>query len=139
MTNDAAKLVSDSLLGTDFKTVMLGSEGYTIKPPTIKIICRGLAYWSKMNFNLDIQNKADAIAQIPRSYKEMLKGLCVFIIGDVKFWKYKTYRLSRKLEKCTPKEINEAIVIAINLIGSDDFFLCARSCSSVTKIVAKPK
>ena len=34
--NQAAKAVSDALLGLDFKNVEIGGMIYTIKPPTIK-------------------------------------------------------------------------------------------------------
>lgn len=35
--NQAAKTVSDALLGLDFMNVEIGGMVYTIKPPTIKI------------------------------------------------------------------------------------------------------
>ena len=44
--NQAAKIVSDSLLGLDFKNVEIGGIVYTIKPPIIKIICRAIRHFS---------------------------------------------------------------------------------------------
>lgn len=44
--NQAAKTVSDALLGLDFMNVEIGGMVYTIKPPTIKIICRAIHHFS---------------------------------------------------------------------------------------------
>ena len=46
--NQAAKIVSDALLGLDFKNVEIGGMIYTIKPPTIKVICRAIRHFSNI-------------------------------------------------------------------------------------------
>lgn len=46
--NQAAKTVSDALLGLDFKNVEIGGIVYTIKPPTIKVICRAIHHFSNI-------------------------------------------------------------------------------------------
>lgn len=43
--NQAAKTVSNALLGLDFMNVEIGGMVYTIKPPTIKIICRAIHHF----------------------------------------------------------------------------------------------
>lgn len=43
--NQAAKIVSDALLGLDFKNVEIGGVVYTIKPPTIKVICSAIHHF----------------------------------------------------------------------------------------------
>lgn len=48
MNNQAAKTVSDALLGLDFMNVEIGGMVYTIKPPTIKIICRVIHHFSNI-------------------------------------------------------------------------------------------
>ena len=48
--NQAAKTVSDALLGLDFMNVEIGGMVYTIKPPTIKVfhaLSAGMIVWSK--------------------------------------------------------------------------------------------
>ena len=52
--NQAAKAVSDALLGLDFKNVEIGGMIYTIKPPTIKTICRAIRHFS--NIGMDGNN-----------------------------------------------------------------------------------
>lgn len=140
MENQAAEIITDSLLGLDFKTVILAGNGYTIHPPTIKIICRGLGAWSRISFNSDEeQSRVDVIGQINNCYKPILKGLAAFIVGDSMFWKWKIYRLSKNLENSTCEELNLACKTAIDMIGAEHFFACATLCKNVTKMVAKPK
>ena len=52
MNNQAAKTVSDALLGLDFKNVGIGGIVYTIKPPTIKVICRAIHHFSNNTSSL---------------------------------------------------------------------------------------
>ncbi len=51
MANEAAKLVSESLLGEDYKTVFLGGKAYTIHAPVTKVICQIVKEWSCIDFN----------------------------------------------------------------------------------------
>ena len=51
--NQAAKTVSDALLGLDFTNVEIGGMVYTIKPPTIKVICRAIHHFSNIGMTGD--------------------------------------------------------------------------------------
>lgn len=50
--NQAAKTVSNALLGLDFMNVEIGGMVYTIKPPTIKIICRAIHHFSNIGMTI---------------------------------------------------------------------------------------
>ena len=63
MNNQAAKTVSDALLGLDFMNVEIGGMVYTIKPPTIKIICRVIHHSSNIGMTGD--NVMEAIKELP--------------------------------------------------------------------------
>lgn len=140
MKNEASQLITDSLLGLDFKTVILGGKGYSIHPPTIKVICRGLGAWSKIDFNSDEeQTKANVIAQIRKCHRSIIDGLASFIVGNSKLWKWRAYKISKELENCTSEELNIACRTAVDLIGAEHFFACATLCKNVTKMVAKQK
>ncbi|MCO7112434.1 hypothetical protein NIB75_07345 [Bacteroides uniformis] len=65
MNNQAAKTVSDALLGLDFMNVEIGGMVYTIKPPTIKIICRVIHHFSNIGMTGD--NVMEAIKELPRN------------------------------------------------------------------------
>lgn len=143
MQNEAAKIVAESILGVDFRTILINNKPYTIYPPTIKIICRGVMEWSKLNINLDDQNLYTLTGQIPENNEPILRGLSYFIIGDVKGYKWKAFRLYRKLRYGTPSirpdEMKEAVQVVFDLIQVQDFFDCATSCKNVAKTVATPK
>lgn len=138
MANEAAKLVSDSLLGEDFKTVFLGGKAYTIHAPVTKVICRIVKEWSCIDFNSSKeQTLVSVIAQIPKNRKPIIKGLCRAIVGNTIFSIFKAWKLERTLDGTT-KELNEAVATTIDLMGAEAFFHCALSCESVTKTIAKP-
>lgn len=78
--NQAAKIVSDALLGMDFKNVEIGGVIYTIKPPIIKVICRAINHFSKIGMEGD--NIMAAIKELPEATEDMLKGVSCFICGS---------------------------------------------------------
>ena len=79
--NQAAKTVSDALLGLDFMNVEIGGMVYTIKPPTIKIICRAIHHFSNIGMTGD--NVMEAIKELPEATEDMLKGISCFIWGMI--------------------------------------------------------
>ena len=66
--NQAAKTVSDALLGLDFMNVEIGGMVYTIKPPTIKIICRAIHHFSNIGMTGD--NVMEAIKELPEATED---------------------------------------------------------------------
>ncbi len=140
--NKAAKLTTSSLLGIDFKNILIAGKVYSIYPPTIKIMCRAFRYWADLDFNTEGQTRLTVIPQIPKNISPILKGLSVFVTGDVRWWKIKSKLLYLKWRygkrSVLPKEMNEAVVSAIELIQAEDFFICASSVSSVVTLAAKP-
>ena len=53
---------------------------YTIKPPTIKIICRAIHHFSNIGMTGD--NVMEAIKELPEATEDMLKGISCFICGN---------------------------------------------------------
>lgn len=143
MSNEAAQLVSESILGVDFRTILINNKPYTIYPPTIKIICRGIKEWAKISMDNDTESEYRIIQSIPDNNIPMLKGLCCFIVGDVKFYRWKAYRLFWKIRYGTPSikpdEMKEAVLTIMELIQVQDFFDCAVSCRNAAKMTANPK
>lgn len=79
--NQAAKIVSDALLGLDFKNVEIGGVVYTIKPPTIKVICSAIHHFSNIGMTGD--NIMEAIKKLPGATDDMLKGISFDEIKEV--------------------------------------------------------
>ncbi len=137
--NEAAKLVSDSLIGNNYKTISIANKTYKINPPSIKVICRGISEWADVDFNHEEQNTFSVIAQIPNNASSILRGISSFIVGDVRFAHYKSIRLYKRLGHATPHEISIATALIIEMIGAQDFFDCAVLLKSVVKMAANPK
>ena len=126
--NQAAKIVSDSLLGLDFKNVEIGGIVYTIKPPTIKVICRAIHYFS--NIGMTGNNIMESIKELPEATEDMLKGISCFICGNED--------LSKVLENGTFEEIKDALEVCFSMMDISAF-QCVSSMKNVSMLAAIPK
>lgn len=126
--NQAAKAVSDALLGLDFKNVEIGGMIYTIKPPTIKTICRAIRHFS--NIGMEGNNIMEAIEELPEATEDMLKGVSCFICGNED--------LARQLEGGTFDEIKNALEVCFSMMDISAF-QCVSSMRNVSMLAAKPK
>jgi hypothetical protein len=139
--NEAAKLVTDSALGIDFKTIFLNNKAYTVYPETIKILCRAIHYWSQMDFNADNQTNLTVVFQIPENAPCMLRGLSVLVVGDVKHWKLKSRRLYKSWMKGSirPKEFLTAVKEALETQDGQSFFTLSTLLLREVNRAASPK
>ena len=126
--NQAAKIVSDALLGLDFKNVEIGGMIYTIKPPTIKVICRAIRHFSNIGMTGD--NIMEAIKELPEATEDMLEGISCFICGSED--------LVKALENGTFEEIKEALEACFSMMDISAF-QCVSSMKNVSMLAAKPK
>ena len=126
--NKAAEIVSSTLLGLDFKNVALGGVVYTIKPPTIKVICRAMRHFSKIGMEGD--NIMEAIKELPEATEDMLKGISCFICGSED--------LAKALENGTFEEIKEALEACFSMMDISAF-QCVSSMKNVSMLAARPK
>lgn len=136
--NQAAELVSGSLLGESMATIIIGRKVYTVNPPAIKVICRACSAFAKIRLEGDY-TKLSVIGEIPCNAPHIIKGLSALIVGDVKHWRWKAYKVSRYLQSATNKELNEAWETIYPLIGGEDFFAYAFSMKNAVKMIAKEK
>lgn len=126
--NQAAKIVSDSLLGLDFKNVEIGGMVYTIKPPTIKTICQAIRHFSTVEMSgITI---VEAIHSIPEVTDGLLKGLSCFICGNESMVKV--------LEGGTFEEVKDALEVCFSLMDTSAF-QCVSSMKNVSMLAAIPK
>lgn len=126
--NQAAKIVSDALLGLDFKNVEIGGIVYTIKPPTIKVICRAIRHFSSIGMTGD--NIMQAIKELPEATEDMLKGISCFICCNED--------LTKALENGTFEEIKNALEVCFSMMDISAF-QCVSSMKNVSMLAAKPK
>ena len=123
--NQAAKIVSDALLGLDFKNVEVGGTFYTIKPPTI---CRAIHHFSNIDMTGD--SIIEAVKNLPEITNDMLKGISCFICGNED--------LAGMLANGTFEEIKEALEICFSMMDISAF-QCVSSMKNVSMLAAKPK
>lgn len=126
--NRAAKIVSDSLLGLDLKNVVIGDVVYTIKPPTIKIICRAIRHFSTVD--MKGENIVEAVKEIPELTEGLLNGLSCFICGNEK--------LAEVLENGTFEEVKDALEVCFSMMDISAF-QCVSSMRNVSMLAARPK
>ena len=126
--NQAAKTVSDALLGLDFMNVEIGGMVYTIKPPTIKIICRAIHHFSDIALRGD--NIMEAIKELPEATEDMLKGISCLICGNDS--------LVKELENGTFEEVKDALEVCFSMMDISAF-QCVSSMRNVSMLAARPK
>lgn len=134
--NKAADLVTKSLNNKRFKTIIVGDKVYSIRPLTIKIICRVLEEFAKIEVE---PNKTlfDVLITAPLNAPSLLKGVAYAIAGDIPNHEEEVDRIVKELELSTWDEIREAIDTIISFMGAKDFFQCAISAESVAKIAGR--
>ena len=124
--NKAANIIANSIIGEDFKVIILGGEAYTVKAPTIGTICRAIKYLSLVDKKESLPSD---FTEIKSDLENILKGLAVFIFQDEELYV--------RIENSTLGEIKEAFETIIKLISAEDFFVCAALAESVARMAAK--
>ena len=101
---------------------------YTIKPPTIKIICRAIHHFSNIGMTGD--NVMEAIKELPEATEDMLKGISCFICGSEE--------LADNLENGTFEEVRNALEVCCSMMDISAF-QCVSPMRNVSMLAAKPK
>jgi hypothetical protein len=138
MDNPAAKLVSESIIGASFKTVVVGGKACTLYPPTIRTIARAIRHFAAIDMQ-GAETGAEVIARIPASSGALVRGLAVLMAGGGGFRALRERHLRRLLLDSSCAELREAMTAAVSLIGAQDFFVSASLASSVARMGANTK
>lgn len=124
---NAAKIVNSSIIGSDFKTIVVNDKSYIISPPTIHRIA-GAGYYLA-NFP-----ECNTLHDILVSLKDMdnaAHALSWFIKGNDS--------LFDELLKGTFNEIVEGLEIAFSLISAENFYKLSILAKNVQNLTAKQK
>lgn len=124
---NAAKIVNSSIIGSDFKTIVVNNKSYIISPPTIHRIA-GAGYYLA-NFP-----ECNTLHDILVSLKDMdnaAHALSWFIKGN--------NSLFDELLKGTFNEIVEGLEIAFSLISAENFYKLSILAKNVQNLTAKQK
>lgn len=125
--NQAAKIVSDALLGLDFKNVVVNGKCYTVFPPTIHRLAGAGMYLSEFG---DEQELRDVIRSINNSDK--LAHALSWLIQD-------DDNLFDELSQGTFDELVEAVCQAYSLISVESFTKLSVLAKNVRNLIANQK
>lgn len=125
--NQAAKIVSASIVGADFVNVMVNNKVYSIFPPTIHKLAGAGMYLSELG---DEQSLKDMIKSINRS--DNLAHALSWLIQD-------DDSLFEELSQGTFDELVNAINEAYSQISVENFMKLSTLARNVVKLIANPK
>ncbi len=122
--NEAAKLVSDSIIGNDFRVVIVNEKSYVIYPPTIHKIAGAASYLSNLG-------KIETLEDVFRSMKDTPNA------SHALSWLIKgNDDLYEELSKGTFDENVEALSVAFSLISAENFAKLSVLAMNVAKLAA---
>lgn len=125
--NQGARIVSDAIIGNDFKVVVVNGKSYIIYPPTIHKIAGAASYLSNVG-------KIENLEDIFRSMKDTPNAshaLSWFINGNDE--------LFEELSRGTFEENVEALSIALSLISIENFTRLSALAKNVVDLAAKQR
>lgn len=125
--NQGAKIVSESIIGNDFRTVFVAGKAYTVYPPTIYKLSGAISHLSGIQ---DADNLKEVLLSLGES-KSYSKALSWLITGDES--------LSEELAKGTYEENVNALDEALSLIDSKVFLKAVSLARNVSLLAAKPR
>ena len=125
--NQEAKIVSESIIGSDFRTIIVNGKSYTVYPPTIHKLAGAISHLSGVQ---EAENLKDVLLSLGES-EAYSKALSWLIVGNDS--------LSVELAKGTYKENVDALEEALSMIDSKVFLKAVSLARNVSLLAAKPK
>lgn len=125
--NKGAKIVSESIIGSDFRTIIVNGKSYTVYPPTIHKLAGAISHLSGVQ---KAENLRDVLLSLGES-EAYSKALSWLIVGNDS--------LSVELAKGTYKENVDALEEALSMIDSKVFLKAVSLARNVSLLAAKPK
>lgn len=125
--NKGAKIISESIIGSDFRTIFVAGKVYTVYPPTIHKLAGAISYLSGVQ---EADNLKDVLLSLGKS-EAYSKALSWLIAGDES--------LSEELAKGIYEENVNALDEALSMIDSKVFLKAASLAKNVSLLAAKPK
>ena len=125
--NTGAKIISESIIGMDFRTVIVGGKSYTVYPPTIHKLAGAISHLSNIQ---DAESLRGVLLSLGDS-EAYSKALSWLIAGDES--------MSDELAKGTYEENVNALDEAFSMIDSKVFLKAVSLAKNVSLLAAKPK
>lgn len=136
--NEVSKNISELLLGTYGKAIIVGGTVYVIKAPSIKVITRATRYLSKVDLP---ENGAmqELMEMVPINLENLIKGLSFLVVGDVSDYQERVESIERQMLLGSKEELLQAYFVAFELITGRDFFAVCQLAMELANLTVKPK
>lgn len=125
--NTGAKIISESIIGMDFRTLIVGGKSYTVYPPTIHKLAGAISHLSNIQ---DAESLRDILLSLGES-EAYSKALSWMITGDES--------LSDELSHGTMDEVVDALDETLSMIDSKVFLKAVSLAKNVSLLAAKPR
>lgn len=125
--NTGAKIISESIIGMDFRTVIVGGKSYTVYPPTIHKLSGAISHLSNIQ---DAESLRDVLLSLGDS-EAYSKALSWLIAGDES--------LNEELSQGTLDEVVDALDETLSMIDSKVFLKAVSLARNVSLLAAKPR
>lgn len=125
--NEGAKIISKSVIGSDFRTIFVSGKAYTVYPPTIHRLAGAISFLSDVK---EADNLRDVLLSLGES-EAYSKALSWLIAGDES--------LREELAKGTYEENVNALDEALSMIDSKVFLKAVSLAKNVSLLAAKPR
>lgn len=125
--NQGAKIVSESIIGSDFRTVFVAGKAYTLYPPTIHKLAGAISHLSGVQ---EADNLKEVLLSLGES-KAYSKALSWLITGDES--------LGEELSNGTLDEVVDALDETLSMIDSKVFLKAVSLARNVSLLAAKPR
>lgn len=123
----ASKLISDAIIGNDYKIVVVNGKSYKILPPTIKKMAGAGQYLSDLKEGDTIKDILESVNDIGK----LAHALSWFVDGSD--------RLAGEFEEATIEEVVDALGVAYSLISVENFTKLSILVRNVSKLIANPR
>lgn len=125
--NQGAKIISESIIDSDFRTVIVGGKSYTVYPPTVHKLAGAISHLSNIQ---DAESLREVLLSLGDS-EAYSKALSWLVAGDES--------LSEELAKGTYEENVNALEEALSMIDSKVFLKAVSLAKNVSLLAAKPR
>ena len=125
--NTGAKIISESIIGSDFRTVIVGSKSYTVYPPTIHKLAGAISHLSNIQ---DAESLREVLLSLGDS-TAYSKALSWLIAGDES--------LNEELSQGILDEVVDALDEILSMIDSKVFLKAVSLAKNVSLLAAKPR
>lgn len=125
--NQGSKVVSDAIIGNDFRVVVVNGRSYSINPPTIHKIAGAGSYLSSIGKIETLDDVFSSMKDTPNASH----ALSWFINGNDE--------LFEELSKGTFEENVNALSVALSLISVENFTMLSALAKNVASLAANQK